>query len=111
MSNKLNRREMLSCAGCVVALGCSTGLAQGQSKTESKTDHGSYCGIYCESCKLYRMSKSQTDPSKVKCLGCKSGKVAPHCQNCPIKACAAAKGINTHCEIFSRATVLDLRHR
>ena len=102
MSDKLNRREMLSCAGCVVALGCAAGAAKGQNQKGKKTDPGSYCGIYCESCGLYMMSKSQTDPAKVQCLGCKSNKLAPHCQNCPIKACAAAKGIQScgECKAF-----------
>lgn len=108
MSHKLNRRDVLSGAACALAIGgsvCTTSAHAGEKEkpeSDPERDVGSYCGNYCGSCALYLRSVSADDPSEVKCMGCKSDKVAPHCQKCAIKNCASEKGLDScgECDDF-----------
>ena len=64
------------------------------------------CGLYCEGCswfiatsenpeKLKRMgSKFNWSQEESRCLGCRSGKRLPYCENCTMAACAAERGID-----------------
>ena len=110
VSHELNRRDVLSRAACALAMGtggslCAAGAHAGETEkpeSGSRPNVGGYCGIYCGSCALYLQSVSANDPSEVKCMGCKSGTVAPHCQKCPIKDCASKKGLDScgECDDF-----------
>jgi len=90
------RREFLghaakaSCGSLALGVACPA-LAAGS----PKPNPDSYCGIYCGACKNLRASAKETDPAKVKCLGCKSGKTAAWCTECKIKACAENKGLTS----------------
>jgi len=104
----MNRRKFLGAAakmgcGCVLAggLGSCRGLTK-RCSLRKEAGPAAYCGLYCGACPLYQMSVKAEDPSQVKCLGCKSDKVADHCAQCAMKTCAAGKNLSScgQCDQF-----------
>ena len=108
MANKMNRREFLDTAaqvtcGCALAAGLGGCTVPGEeSAQQSESGPDAFCGLYCGACPLYQMSVKAEDPSQIKCLGCKSDKVADHCAKCQMKTCATAKNLSScgECDQF-----------
>ena len=68
------------------------------------------CGLFCESCGVYIATKAddraalegiaqrmKTTSEEIRCLGCRSNTLSPHCRECNFKLCADAKGV-ANCE-------------
>jgi len=91
-----NRREFLETSARMacgaLALGAACPLL-GAEKLAASPD--SYCGLYCGACQNLLAGRKETDPEKIKCLGCKSDKTAGWCAKCEIKACAKGKGLES----------------
>jgi len=100
MTDRMNRRNLLGNAarigcGCVLAAGlegCTKPAERAHGRKESTL--GAFCGLYCGACPLYQVSIKVEDPSQIKCLGCKSQKLADHCLKCQMKSCATAKSLS-----------------
>ena len=94
-----NRRIFLQsaaqlAAGCaVLGVGCEVAQAVPASNSTGAR-YDSYCGIYCGSCALCVKTESGASFNNMQCLGCKSGKTAPHCTKCKIKDCAQQKQLD-----------------
>jgi hypothetical protein len=108
MIKKIDRRDFLyktakTGCSCIMAAGMAgcTGI-NSQSSRKKQSKLGAFCGLYCRACPLYRASISEKDNSKVVCLGCKSDKLAEHCQKCSIRPCALEKKLNScgECSLF-----------
>jgi ribosomal protein L40E len=69
-------------------------------------DSVAYCGLFCESCgvliatrgndesELSRIAaKMNTTKEEVRCRGCRSSVLSPHCRNCEFRDCAKEKRI------------------
>ncbi len=87
------------------------------------------CGLYCKSCAWYIATTE--DPDKLKrlaakrnwsveegsCLGCRSDKKLPYCDNCKMFACASERGIDfcVDCEKYPcdalKAFQAEMPHR
>lgn len=65
------------------------------------------CGLYCESCGVYIATMKDdvadlariaarmgTTAEEMRCEGCRSATLSPHCRDCGIRACADGKGID-----------------
>ena len=64
------------------------------------------CGLFCDACGIYlatteepdRLAKiasaKETVPDDVRCLGCRSDVLYPHCRTCWMKACATERGLD-----------------
>ena len=64
------------------------------------------CGLYCQACSLYIATRE--DPARlrriadqfhlseeeVRCLGCRSHKRGPYCQQCRMSACSRERGLD-----------------
>ncbi|HEY81772.1 MAG TPA: DUF3795 domain-containing protein [Dehalococcoidia bacterium] len=73
---------------------------------ESKKQLAGPCGLYCGVCGIYAAHKDNDlefkerlagiyglDVADIKCKGCRSDELFLYCQNCPIRSCTTAKGI------------------
>jgi hypothetical protein len=101
MNNEMNRREFLDIAakagcGCAMAAGLA-GCTEpaGQSRRQKESLPAAFCGLYCGGCPLYQMSINAPDSSQIKCLGCKSSRLADHCAQCAIRPCATGKNLSS----------------
>ncbi len=65
-----------------------------QRKAECRYD--SYCGLYCGACGI--LMATETGQTDEECWGCKSDKVAKHCNDCRIKACAQSRNVAFCCD-------------
>lgn len=71
-----------------------------------------YCGLFCGACEILRANRNNTieqvaelwnmPVDKLRCHGCKSSVTAFYCNDCTIKQCAEAKGVEYcfQCEEF-----------
>lgn len=69
-----------------------------------------YCGLYCGSCGIYIATmkddadelarialKMKTTAEEIKCRGCRSSVLSPHCRSCGFRSCARGKSADA-CE-------------
>lgn len=102
MSPRCRRRDFLAHAGLLTIGGAACCAVPGRAEAAKAARvvgrYDSYCGIYCGSCKAEIESEKATNPAQLKCLGCKSRKVADHCLKCTIKACALQKKVEQCCD-------------
>jgi len=104
----MNRRKFLDTVakmgcGCVLTAGLEDCTKPaGQSSQRKESIPAAFCGLYCGACPLFLMSIEAEDASQVKCLGCKSDKVADHCMKCQMKTCAMGRNLNScgECDEF-----------
>jgi Protein of unknown function (DUF3795) len=84
-------------------------------------DTVAYCGLFCESCGIYIATKKNDGPElerlaqimkttkdKIRCEGCRSSVLSPHCRECGFTACAKTRGAD-NCEQCGEFPCVKLR--
>jgi len=108
MSIEMTRREFLDAAakagcGCAITAGLAgcAGPAE-QARSQKKSPPAAFCGLYCGACPLYIASVNAADDTQIKCLGCRSNKLADHCAKCAMRPCASEKNLSScgQCDQF-----------
>lgn len=89
-----------------------------------------FCGLDCAGCEAFKATQANDDAAKltllkkwrvefgapdmplaaVTCDGCTStGRLGGYCAECPVRACASAKGVENcaHCESFETCEALQ----
>jgi len=83
-----------------------------------------YCGLFCEACGVYIATKADdqadleriakrmgTTKEEIRCEGCRSGVLSPHCRECSFRDCATKKGIANceDCDSFPCAPLVEFQ--
>ena len=83
-----------------------------------------YCGLFCEACGVYIATKAddqvdleriakrmRTTKEEIRCEGCRSGVLSPHCRECSFRDCATRKGIANceDCDSFPCAPLVEFQ--
>jgi len=84
-------------------------------------DTVAFCGLFCESCGVYIATKNhdeadlerialrmKTTKEEIRCEGCLSAVLSPHCRECALKACARSKSLQ-NCELCGDFPCAKLR--
>lgn len=121
--NMTRRRFVQGIAGAAVCCACYSGdvlaASEGDSKQDGNVHLAAACGTFCGACPAYlakhgdaehkkQQQASSSGPAKgipnpnwmdgLLCDGCLSGgMLAPHCQNCAIRLCAAKTQKDSRC--------------
>ncbi len=81
------------------------------------------CGLFCDACGIYIATTEEPDrleriaaakgtvPDDVRCLGCRSDVLYPHCRTCKMKACAEERGLDfcSHCSDYPCEILRDFQ--